>query len=74
MILRERKGECIIVTNELQIFENAEFGKMRAVVEDGAPYFAGKDVGYAATNQATCNHVDEDDKLTRHFNGSGQNR
>ena len=66
------------MANEVQIFENAEFGKVRTIVKDGEPYFVGKDVadilGYADTNQAIRNHVDDDDKLTRRFNGSGQNR
>ena len=38
----------------------------------------GKDVaevlGYSDTNQAIRKHVDSDDKLTRCFDGSGQNR
>ena len=67
-----------IMANEVQIFENAEFGKVRTIVKDGEPYFVGKDVadilGYADTDQAIRKHVDEEDKLTRRFNGSGQNR
>ena len=66
------------MANEVQIFENAEFGKVRTIVKDGEPYFVGKDVadilGYADTDQAIRKHVDEEDKLTRRFNGSGQNR
>lgn len=66
------------MANEIQIFENTEFGKVRTMVKDGEPYFVGKDVadilGYADTDQAIRKHVDEEDKLTRSFNGSGQNR
>ena len=66
------------MADEVQIFENAEFGKVRTIVKDGEPYFVGKDVadilGYADTDQAIRKHVDEEDKLTRRFNGSGQNR
>ena len=66
------------MANEIQIFENTEFGKVRTMVKDGEPYFVGKDVadilGYADTDQAIRKHVDEEDKLTRRFNGSGQNR
>ena len=66
------------MANEVQIFESAEFGKVRTIVKDGEPYFVGKDVadilGYADTDQAIRKHVDEEDKLTRRFNGSGQNR
>ena len=66
------------MANEIQIYENAEFGRVRTIVKDGEPYFVGKDVadilGYADTDQAIRKHVDEEDKLTRRFNGSGQNR
>lgn len=64
--------------NELQIFNNPEFGEVRTVQIDGDPWFVGKDVaaalGYGDTDQAIRNHVDDEDKLTRDFNGSGQNR
>lgn len=64
--------------NLVKIFENAEFGNIRTVVIDGDPWFVGKDIaealGYMDTNQAIRNHVDDDDKLIRQFNGSGQNR
>ena len=68
----------VIYLNELQIYENPEFGKMRSIQIDGEPWFVGKDVaaalGYGDTDQAIRNHVDDEDKLTRNFNGSGQNR
>ena len=64
--------------NGVQIFENVEFGKVRTVIMNDEPWFVGKDVAeilsYADTDQAIRKHVDEEDKLTRHFNGSGQNR
>ena len=64
--------------NELQIFNNPEFGEIRTVEVDWEPWFVGKDVtlalGYSDTDQALRKHVDEEDKLTRQFNGSGQNR
>ena len=54
------------MTNELQIFENAAFGKVRTMVKDGEPYFVGKDVaeilGYKDTVNALKAHVDEEDK------------
>ena len=53
--------------NELKIFENPDFGKVRTMEIDGEPYFVGKDVaeilGYSDTNKAISMHVDEDDKL-----------
>ena len=52
----------------LQIFENAEFGKIRTVVLDGEPWFVGKDVaaalGYTNSRKALADHVDEEDKNT----------
>ena len=64
--------------NELKIFENPDFGKVRTMEIDGEPYFVGKDVaeilGYKDTSDAMKKHVDSEDKLTRHFADSGQNR
>lgn len=64
--------------NELMIFNNPEFGAVRTVEIDGEPWLVGKDVaaalGYSDTDKAIRNHVDDDDKLTRQFGGSGQNR
>lgn len=63
---------------EMQIFNNADFGKIRATEIDGEPWFVGKDIaivlGYKDTSDALKKHVDEDDKLTRRFADSGQNR
>lgn len=46
--------------NELQIFENAEFGKIRMVEIEGKPYAVGVDVArvleYAKPSQAVINH------------------
>lgn len=66
------------MNNELTIFENEEFGRIRSVMVNNEPYFVAKDIaeilGYTDTNQAIRKHVDDDDKLTRNFDGSGQNR
>lgn len=63
---------------DVQVFNNEEFGQVRTLEIDGVPYFVGKDVaevlGYSDTNQAIRSHVDEEDKLTRQFYGSGQKR
>nr|WP_317399789.1 BRO family protein [uncultured Gemmiger sp.] len=52
--------------NNLQIFNNPEFGAVRAVEHDGEPWFVGKDVaealGYSNTRDALDRHVDDDDK------------
>lgn len=56
-------------------FDNKEVRILRI---NGELYFVGKDIagilGYSDTNQAIRKHVDEEDKLIRQFNGSGQNR
>lgn len=52
--------------NEIQIFNNKEFGNIRTVNIDGEPWFVGKDVanalGYERATKAIQDHVDEDDK------------
>lgn len=64
--------------NELTIFKNEDFGEVRTVTINDEPYFVGKDValilGYKDPSDALKRHVDEDDKLTRCFTDSGQNR
>lgn len=64
--------------NELKVFENCEFGTLRGVEINGESWLVGKDVaerlGYKDTSDALKKHVDEEDKLTRRFADSGQNR
>lgn len=61
--------------NEIFNFKGQQ---VRTVTISGEPYFVGKDVadvlGYNDTNQAVRKHVDDEDKLTRQFDGSGQKR
>lgn len=71
-VQRERKEKM----REIQIFENAEFGKIRTIVIDNEPWFFGKDVatalGYKDTNQAIRKHVDVEDRtkgITRRNDG-----
>lgn len=66
---------------EVTVFKNLvhpEFGELRTVEIDGEPWFVGKDVaealGYKDTSDALKKHVELDDKLTRRFTDSGQNR
>lgn len=53
--------------NDLQIFNNDEFGEIRTVVIESEPWFVGKDVaealGYVDPNKAIAMHVDSEDKL-----------
>lgn len=62
----------------LQCYIHAEFGRVRALTINNAPWFVGKDVatalGYIDCDKAVRIHVDAEDKLTRHFRGSGQKR
>lgn len=64
--------------NEIQAFNNGLFGTVRATVINTEPYFVGKDVamalGYSDTSDAVKRHVEDEDKLTRCFTDSGQNR
>lgn len=52
--------------NDLQIFNNPQFGDIRAVEVDGEPWLVGKDVaaalGYANPSKAIIDHVDDKDK------------
>ena len=46
--------------NELQVFNNNEFGQLRTINIDGKDYFVGKDIalalGYKNTNDAISRH------------------
>lgn len=52
--------------NNLQIFNNEEFGMIRTLMIDGVPYFVGKDVaealGYSNASKAVMAHVEDEDK------------
>lgn len=56
---------------EVQVFNNEEFGEVRSIAIDGEPWFVGKDVatalGYRNSSKAVINHVDEDDKVTKNI-------
>lgn len=62
--------------NELEIFNNREFGQIRATELNGEPYFVGKDIaealGYTNPQKAIRDHVDEEDKtLNESFTVNG---
>lgn len=54
--------------NEIKIFENEQFGKVRILEIENEPYFVGKDVakilGYTNTRKALIDHVEEEDKTS----------
>lgn len=58
---------------ELQIFNNEEFGEVRSLVINNEPWFVGKDVaealGYKDVNHAILDHVDEEDKVNSKTQG-----
>lgn len=52
--------------NDLQVFSNPEFGQVRSMMIEDAPWFVGRDVatamGYADAKKALKAHVDDEDK------------
>lgn len=67
------------MNNEISIFENPEFGKVRGALIDGEPWTIGKDVatalGYSNASKAVMNHVDDEDKrfMMMDFGADSQN-
>lgn len=59
--------------NKITVFENTEFGKVRALDINGEPWFVGKDVaeilGYSDLIHAILDHVDEDDRVNSKTQG-----
>ena len=64
--------------NELQFFNNPEFGLIRALEKDSDIWFVGKDVaevlGYSNTRDALAKHVDNEDKADVAIHDGRQNR
>lgn len=64
--------------NELKIFNNKEFGKIRTVTIDNEPWFVGKDVadnlGYQNGSRDINRHVSEDDRIKDMFFDGNQNK
>ena len=64
--------------NEIKIFENEEFGKIRTVVKDGEPWLVGKDVAdileYRNGSRDINRHVDEEDRLKIMIFDGNQNK
>jgi len=55
-----------MLNDNLQIFENRDFGQVRVIEINNEPWFIGKDIatilGYTNTKDALKKHIDEDDK------------
>ena len=67
------------LANGMKIFKHPQFGNLTVIQkEDNELWFIGKEVaeklGYTDTDQAIRKRVFDEDKLTRRFDGSGQNR
>jgi len=64
--------------NQLQVFQNNEFGQIRTLTIDNEPWFVGKDVadalGYSNTRDALSKHVDDEDKSDVAIHDGSQNR
>ena len=62
--------------NAVQIFESAEFGKIRTVEIDGEVWFYGNDVarvlGYKDPSKSIRQHVDQEDRKTLDFASFGR--
>lgn len=65
------------LSENIKIFNNAEFGEIRVMLIDDDPWFVGKDIavalGYAKPENALSAHVDEQDKTTTLIQGDGSN-
>ena len=64
--------------NDLQFYQNPQFGEIRIVSISGEPWFVGKDVaailGYSTTRDALSRHVDSEDKADVAIHDGSQNR
>ena len=53
--------------NDIQVFQDVQFGKVRAIIIKNEPWFIGKDVcatlGYARPDNAVTDRVDEEDRI-----------
>jgi prophage antirepressor-like protein len=58
--------EWFILTSQIQVFNNSEFGQIRTIEINNEPWFVGKDVaealGYNNTRDAIISHVHTQDK------------
>lgn len=66
------------INNEIQIFNNVNFGQVRSMMIDGEPWFVGRDVaealGYENVRNTIPKYVEEEDKLCTQIRYAGQNR
>lgn len=64
--------------NQLQVFENSEFGQVRTMLINGEPYFVGKDItdnlGYQNGSRDIERHVDAEDRAEAMVHDGSQHR
>lgn len=64
--------------NNIQIFQNSEFGSIRVMEDNGEAWFVGKEVaqilGYLNTRDAVRKHVDKEDKASAAIHDGRQHR
>lgn len=64
--------------NEIKIFDNPEFGKVRTLEINGEPYFVGKDVadilGYQNGSRDVNRHIDDEDRTKVMMNDGNQSK
>lgn len=64
--------------DNIQIFNNPDFGEIRTVIINNEPWFVGNDcaapLGYSSPKNAVAKFVDSEDKLKHQFDSSGQSR
>lgn len=62
--------------NDLQIFNNEEFGEVRTITKDGEPWFVAKDIsdklGYAQTSNM-MKRIDDEDFISSKLDGMNMN-
>lgn len=63
--------------NQVQVFNNSQFGDVRVIMQGEQPWFVGKDVasvlGYSNSRDALSRHVDNEDKTTVVISDTGSN-
>lgn len=64
--------------NSLHVFSNNDFGKVRVVMQNGEPWFVGKDAAeilrYSNTRDALLRHVDDEDRAEVGIHDGSQTR
>ena len=66
-----------LTNNVIEVFNNREFGTIRAEIIEGEVWFIGKDIaealGYKKARNAIAAHVEEEDKTNALIQGGGSN-